>query len=69
MDTDSFVVQIKTKDIYVDIAKDVETRFYTPYYKSERPLPRGKYKNVVGLMKDKLVFHIKSKNIQLFNNR
>ena len=27
MDTDSFKDYIKTEDIYVDIAKDVETRF------------------------------------------
>ena len=29
MDTDSVVVYIKTEDIYVDIAKDIETRFTT----------------------------------------
>ena len=29
MDTDSFIVYIKTKDIYDDIAKHVETRFDT----------------------------------------
>ena len=27
MDTDSFTVYIKTKDIYIDIAKDIEKRF------------------------------------------
>ena len=29
MDTDRFVVYIKTKDIYVDIAKGVEPKFDT----------------------------------------
>ena len=29
MDTGSFIVYIKTDDIYKDIAKDVETRFDT----------------------------------------
>ena len=29
MDTDSFMVYIKTEEIYVDIAKDVETRYDT----------------------------------------
>ena len=29
MDTDSFVVYVKTEDIYTDIAKDIETRFDT----------------------------------------
>ena len=32
MDTNSFKVYIKTEDIYVDIAKDVETRFDTSNY-------------------------------------
>ena len=29
MDTNSFVIYIKTDDIYKDIAEDVETRFDT----------------------------------------
>ena len=29
IDTDSFIVYIKTESIYVDIAKDVETKFDT----------------------------------------
>ena len=29
MDTDSFIIHIKTKDVYEDIAKDVEKRFDT----------------------------------------
>ena len=32
MDTDSFVVYIKTGDMYKDIAQDVETRFDTSNY-------------------------------------
>ena len=44
MDTGSFIVYIKTKDIYVDIAKDVETRFGTSDYELDRPLPKGKNK-------------------------
>ena len=32
MDTDSFIEDIKTDDIYKDIAKDVETRFDTSNY-------------------------------------
>ena len=44
MDTDSFIVYIKTGDIYSDIAKDVETRFDTLNYELERPLPKGKKK-------------------------
>ena len=32
MDTDSFIVYIKTDDIYKDIAEDVETRLDTSNY-------------------------------------
>ena len=35
MDTDSFIVYIKTDDIYKDIAEDVETRFDTSNYELE----------------------------------
>ena len=50
MDTDSFIVYIKTDDI----AKDVETRFDTSNYELDWPLPKGKNKKVIGLMKDEL---------------
>ena len=32
---DSFIVYIKTDDIYKDIAEDVETRFHTSNYEVE----------------------------------
>ena len=32
MDTDSFIVYIKTDDIYKDFAEDVKTRFDTSNY-------------------------------------
>ena len=54
MDTASFIVYIKTNDIYKGIAEDVETRFDTSIYELDRPLPKGKNKKVIGLMKDKL---------------
>ena len=53
-DTDSFVMNIKTKDFYKDIANDVEDRFDTSNYEVNRPLPTGKNKKVIGLMKDEL---------------
>ena len=52
MDTDSFVVYIKTDDIYKYIAEDVETRFDTSNYELGRPLMKGKNKEVIGIMKD-----------------
>ena len=42
MDTDSFIVYIKTEYIYINIAKDVETRFDTTSYELERPLTKAK---------------------------
>ena len=42
MDTDSFIVHIKTGDIYKGIAEDVETRFGTSNYELVKPLPKGK---------------------------
>ena len=56
MDTDSFVIYIKTEDFYKDIANDVERWFGTSNYdkNDERPLPIGKNKKVIGLFKDEL---------------
>ena len=54
MDTDSFIMHIKTEDCYEDIANDVEKRFDTSNYEVDRPLPTGKKKRVIGLMKDEL---------------
>ena len=54
MDTDSFVVHIKTNDFYKDISGDVDNRFDTSNYEVKRPLPIGKNKKIIGLMKDEL---------------
>ena len=54
MDTDSFVMNIKTNDFYKDIANDVDKRFDTSNYEVDGPLPIGKNKKVIGLMKDEL---------------
>ena len=42
MDTGSLIICIKTDDIYKDIAEDVETRFDTSSYESERALLKEK---------------------------
>ena len=54
MDTDSLIMNIKTKDFYKDIAQDVEERFDTSNFYVDRLLPKGKNKKVIGLMKDEL---------------
>ena len=66
----SFIVYIKTDDIYKDIAEDVETRFDTSSYELEcnsidRPLPKGKNKKVIGLMKVELGGEIMTKFVGL----
>ena len=56
MDTDSFVMNIKTEDFYKDIADDVERWFDTSNYdkKDKRSLPIGKNKKIIGMFKDEL---------------
>ena len=54
MDTESFIINIKTKDFYENIANDVDEGFGTSNYESDRPLPTGKNKKVIVLMKDEL---------------
>ena len=64
MDTDSFAYEFKTHNFYRDIAADVEKRFDTSKYsKNEnRPLPIGKNKKVIGLLKDKFSGKIMTKS-------
>ena len=54
MDIDSFIVYIKTNDIYKDIAEGLETRFDTSNYELKRSLPKGKDKKIFNVMKDEL---------------
>ena len=54
IDTDNFIIHIRIEDVYKDIADDVEKRFDTSNYEVNRPLPTGKNKKVIGLMKDEL---------------
>ena len=54
MDTDSTIVHVKIDNIYKDIAENVETRFDTRNNELDRPLPKGKNKKLIGLMKDGL---------------
>ena len=56
MDTDSFVMKIKTDDFYKDISNDVDKWFDTSNFDANdnRPLPIGKNKKVIGKFKDEL---------------
>ena len=53
-----FVMSIKTNDFYKGIARDVYNMFDTSNYGVNRPLPIGKNKKVIGLMKDELAGEI-----------
>ena len=65
MDTDSFIFHVKTEYFYEGIANDVEKRFDTSNYKIDRPLPTGKNKNVIGLMKVELAGEIMTEFVAL----
>ena len=56
MDTDSFMLQIQTKDLFEDITSDVDRWFDTSnqHRNDNRPLEIGKSKKVIGKFKDEL---------------
>ena len=54
MSTGSFIVYIKTNDIYKDIVEDVERRLDTSNYNLTRLLLKGRNKKVIGAMKVEL---------------
>ena len=56
MDTDSFIIHVKTEDFYKDIVQDVNKWFDTSGYneKDNRPLPIGINKKIIGKFKDEL---------------
>ena len=65
MDTDSFIMHIKTENFYKDIADDVEKRFDTSNYECDRPVPKEKNRKVIGSMKDELGGKIMTKFVAL----
>ena len=52
-------------DIYKDIAEDIEKRFDTSIYEVGRPLPMGKNRKVIDLMKNELGGQIMKKFVEL----
>ena len=54
MDADSFIVYIKTDDVYEEIAEDVKTKFDTLNDELDTLLPKGKNKKVIRLLKYEL---------------
>ena len=66
--TDSFILHIKTKDFYENIADDFEEWFDTSPYEIDRPLLiTDKNKKVLGKFKDELKGRIMTKFVGLFS--
>ena len=67
MDTDSFVIHIKTEDFYKDTADDVDKWFDTSKYKKDdnKPLPIRINEGVLGKFKDELKGKIMTEFIAL----
>ena len=66
MDTDSFIVHVKTDDTYKGIVKDVETRFGTSNFETDKPLPKAKNIGIIKvelsgqIMKEFVVLRVKT---------
>ena len=54
MDTDSFIINIKTRDVYKDVANNVKKRLDTSNFEMNRPLQKRKHNIGIGLTKDEL---------------
>ena len=65
IDTDSFIINVKTEHFYKDISENVIERFDTSNCIHDRPLPIGINKKVLGLMKDELGGGINSEFVAL----
>ena len=65
MDTDTFIVYIKTDDIYKDTAEHVKKRSDISNYALDRPLTKGKNKNIIGFIKDEVVQKVMTRFVGL----
>ena len=66
VNTDSFIFHVETEDFYKDISNDADNRFDISAYSKDlnSPLPIGKNKKILGMMKNELVW--KSNDTFLF---
>ena len=65
MDTDSFIIDIKTEDLYKEIADDVEKWFGTSNYSKDANRPIDKNKKKIGFFKDELGGKIMKESVRL----
>ena len=61
LNTDSFIIYIKTEYIYPDIAKDVKNIFDTSSNELDKSIPKWKTNKVIGLMENEIVGKIMKK--------
>ena len=54
MDMEIFIVHVKRNDVYADREENVKTRLNTTNYECNSPLAKGRNKQVISSMKDKL---------------
>ena len=54
MDTDSFIIYIKSENVYEDFENDLEKWFDTSNYEVDRPHSKGMNKKVICLFKEEL---------------
>ena len=69
MDTDSFIIHIKTEGFDKYIADDVKNRYDAPNYETDRPLPKRMNKKVIGLIKGELLGKIVTEFVTLRSKR
>lgn len=55
IDTDNFITDPETIDIFEDVKDDVEETFYTSDYEVKRPLTLGKNRKVISMTEDQNV--------------
>ena len=67
MDTERFTVHVKASNVPKDISEDVETRFYTSNSEIDRPIPKGKNKKLMELMKVELGRQVIKEFIGIFS--
>ena len=63
--TDGFIIHIKTKDCYKDIAPNFEKRFDTSPYIDDRPLLMGNNKKVLRKFKDEIKIGVMTRFVGL----
>ena len=65
MDTDSFVINVFTEDLFEDINNGVEKWFDTSNYDENDKRPKGVNKKVIGMFKDELGGKIMKESVHL----